>query len=283
LTTVVAQCAAEELGLAIDRVRVLLSDTDLTPDGGPTTASRQTYVTGNAVRLAAQRMRERLSAVVAERWDVPPESIRFEGNVVRCSKDVCGKADQAQHEAAFEDAVSWLIAEGRDPRMVYHYHAPATLPLGQGGDMHFAFGYSAQAALVSVAEETGEVRVLRIVAACDAGRAINPQSVLGQIEGALVMGIGTVLTEDYRVQGGIPQTLHWRDYGVPMVDRMPQMDVHIVEHPTADGPYGAKGIGELPSIPTAPAVANAIYRAVGARAFALPIRAEDVKALCDDN
>ena len=282
LTTVVAQCAAEELGLTIDRVRVLLSDTDLTPDGGPTTASRQTYVTGNAVRLAARGMRERLCAVVAERWDVPPDSILFEENVVRSTAGISGDVAEEPREAAFEDAVSWLIAEGRDTRLTYLYHAPATLPLGQGGDMHFAFGYSAQAALVAVEEETGEVRVLRIVAACDAGRAINPQSVLGQIEGALVMGIGTALTEDYKVQDGIPQTLHWRDYGVPMVDRMPQMDVHIVEHPTADGPYGAKGIGELPSIPTAPAIANAIYNAVGARAFALPIRAEDVRSLVGD-
>jgi len=281
LTTVVAQCVAEELGLTMDRVRVLLSDTDLTPDGGPTTASRQTYVTGNAVRLAAQGMRERLSAVVAERWDVPLDSILFEGNVIRCSPGGRGGTAHGQYEATFGDAVKWLIAEGRDPRLAHRYHAPATLPLGQGGDMHFAFGYSAQAALVAVEEATGEVRVLHIVAACDAGRAINPQAVLGQIEGALVMGIGTALTEEYRVEDGIPQTLHWRDYGVPMVDRMPQMDVHIVEHPTAEGPYGAKGIGELPSVPTAPAIANAIYSAVGARVFALPIRAEDVRALCD--
>jgi xanthine dehydrogenase molybdenum-binding subunit len=142
--------------------------------------------------------------------------------------------------------------------------------------MHFAFGYSAQAAQVAVDEQTGEVRVLRIVAACDAGRAINPRAVLGQIEGGLVMGIGTALTEAYRLENGIPQTLHWREYGVPLVDRMPEMDVHIVEHPTSDGPYGAKGIGELPSIPTAPAICNAIYGAVGVRVYELPVRPEDL-------
>jgi xanthine dehydrogenase molybdenum-binding subunit len=262
LTTVVAQCVAEELGLPLERVRVLLSDTDLTPDGGPTTASRQTYVTGNAARLAARGMRQRLSAVVAERWDVPPATIRFEGGELRAG----------EHAAAMGKAVEWLREEGRDTRLRYRYRAPETLPLGQGGDMHFAFGYSAQAAQVAVDQQSGEVQVLRIVAACDAGRAINPRALLGQIEGGLVMGIGTALTEEYRIENGVPQTLRWADYGVPLVRHVPEMDLRIVEHPTSDGPYGAKGIGELPSIPTAPAICNAIYNAVGVRVQRLPVQ-----------
>jgi CO/xanthine dehydrogenase Mo-binding subunit len=87
-----------------------------------------------------------------------------------------------------------------------------------------------------------------------------------------VMGIGTALTEEYRIENGVPQTLRWADYGVPLVRHMPEMDLHIVEHPTSDGPYGAKGVGELPSIPTAPAICNAIYNAVGVRAQRLPVR-----------
>lgn len=267
LTTVLAQCTAEELGLPIDRVRVLLSDTDRTPDGGPTTASRQTYITGNAARLAARSMRQRLAAVAAERWDVPPDTIRFEDGVLRAG-------DRA---ASLGQVVAWLQDEGREPRLTYRYHAPATRPLGQGGDMHFAFGYSAQAAQVAVDARTGEVKVLRIVAACDAGRAINPQALRGQIEGGLVMGIGTALTEAYRVVDGVPQTRRWADYGVPTMRHMPQMDLHIVEHPTADGPYGAKGVGELPAIPTAPAICNAIYNAVGVRAFELPVKLEGLE------
>jgi xanthine dehydrogenase molybdenum-binding subunit len=267
LTTVVAQCTAEELGLPIGRVRVLLSDTDLTPDGGPTTASRQTYITGNAARLAARGMRQRLAAVAAERWDVPPDTIRFEDGEVRAGG----------HLAAMGTVVAWLQEEGRHPRLVHRYRAPSTRPLGQGGDMHFAFGYSAQAAQVAVDERTGEVQVLRIVAACDAGRAINPQALLGQIEGGLVMGIGTALTEAYRVVDGVPLTRRWADYGVPLIRHMPQMDVRIVEHPTADGPYGAKGVGELPAIPTAPAICNAIHNAVGVRVQGLPVEPEDVR------
>jgi CO/xanthine dehydrogenase Mo-binding subunit/aerobic-type carbon monoxide dehydrogenase small subunit (CoxS/CutS family) len=290
LQTVLAQCVAEELGLPYERVRVLLSDTDRCPDGGPTTASRQTYITGNAARLAARAMRQRLSGVVAERWDVPPGEIGFEGGMVEHRpppgppREAQGgslgspsvRTERAEGEplltVSFAQAVQWLIEEGREPRLAYRYHAPATRPLGQGGDMHFAFGYSAQAAQVAVEEETGAVRVLRIVAACDAGRAINPQGVLGQIEGGLVMGIGTALNEAYRIEEGIPLTRRWRDYKVPLIGQMPEMEVYIVEHPTSEGPYGAKGIGELPAIPTAPAICNAIYNAVGVRVQELPVK-----------
>jgi CO/xanthine dehydrogenase Mo-binding subunit len=115
------------------------------------------------------------------------------------------------------------------------------------------------------------VRVLRVVAACDAGRAINPIGVLGQIEGGVVMGIGTALTEAYRIEEGVPRTRRWHDYQIPRFEQAPQIVAHIFEHPTAEGPYGAKGIGELPSIPVAPAVCNAIYNAVGVRVAILPV------------
>ena len=266
LTTVLAQIAAEVFGLPFERVRVLLSDTDLTPDGGPTTASRQTFVTGNAARMAAEGMRERLSFVAAEHWDVPPESIRFEEGELRTEG----------HSIPFAQAVEWLIEEGREPRLRYRYSAPETKPLGEGGDMHFAFGFSAQAAQVAVDEETGKVQVLRIVAAADGGRALNPQAFLGQIEGGIVMGIGTALTEEFKLEDGIPQTRRWKDYKTPLMGDMPEMTVHLVEHPTSTGPYGAKGVGELPSIPTAPAICNAIHNAVGVRIQRLPVKPEEL-------
>jgi CO/xanthine dehydrogenase Mo-binding subunit len=245
----------------------LLSDTGLTPDGGPTTASRQTFVTGNAARLAARDMRDRLAAVAAERWDIEPGAISFRGGVLRAGG----------HEAPLSTVVAWLQEEGHETRLTARYHAPQTQPLGQGGDMHFAFSYGVQAAQVAVDPSSGEVRVLRIVAACDAGRAINPQALLGQIEGGLMMGLGTTLTEEYQVEAGIPRTLRWADYPVPLVGLLPELDLHIVEDVTPDGPYGAKGIGELPSIPTAPAICNAIYNAVGVRVQKLPVRPEDIK------
>jgi xanthine dehydrogenase molybdenum-binding subunit len=142
--------------------------------------------------------------------------------------------------------------------------------------MHFAFSYGVQAAQVAVNTRTGQVTVLRMAAACDAGQAVNPQALLGQIEGGLVMGIGTALTEEYQIEDGIPRTLRWADYKTPLIDQMPEMDVHIVEHPVSSGPYGAKGIGELPSIPTAPAICNAIYNAVGVRVQRLPVKPEEL-------
>ena len=265
LTTVLAQIAAEVFGLKFEQVSVLLSDTDLTPDGGPTTASRQTFVTGNAGRLAAEGMRERLSLVAAEHWDVPPERIRFEE----------GQLWAEGQSVPFAEAVAWLIEEGREPRLRYRYHAPETRPLGEGGDMHFAFGYSAQAAQVAVDEETGKVHVLRIVAAADGGRALNPQAMLGQVEGGIVMGIGTALTEEFKLEEGIPQTRRWKDYKTPQLGDMPEMAIHLVEHPTSTGPFGAKGVGELPSIPTAPAICNAIFDATGVRVYALPAKARE--------
>jgi selenium-dependent xanthine dehydrogenase len=267
LTTVLAQIAAEVLGLPFERVGVLLSDTDLTLDGGATTASRQTFVTGNAARYAAEGMRERLARVAAEQWDLPPEAIRFEE----------GKLRAGEQAALFGQAVQWLIDEGHEPRMHYLYHAPETQPLGEGGDMHFAFGFGVQAAQVAVDPESGKVQVLRVVAAADGGRALNPLAFRGQIEGGIVMGIGTGLTEEYVLEDGIPQTQRWKDYRTPLMGDMPEMHVHLAEHPTSTGPYGAKGIGELPSIPTAPAICNAIYEAAGLRVYRLPAKAEEIR------
>lgn len=266
LTTILAQIGAEELGLPVERVRVLLSDTDLTPNGGPTTASRQTFITGNAARLAALGMRDQLVRVAAEQWDVSPEAIWFRD----------GELGADERRASLPEAVGWLMAEGREPRLTYHYHAPRTQALGTGGDMHFAFGFAAQAAEVAVDPATGEVRVLRVVAAADGGRAINPQSFRGQVEGGVVMGLGTALTEEYKVEGGIPITQRWKDYKVPAIDDTPEIEVELVEHPTSTGPYGAKGVGELPTIPVAPAICNAIFNATGVRVTRLPVKAEDL-------
>ena len=271
LTTVVAQVTAEELGLPFERVRVLLSDTDLTPDGGPTTASRQTYVTGNAARLAARCMRERLAAVAAERWDLSPELITFaDGNVQ------ANRPDGSPVCVSLGQVVQWLASEGRETRLTYTYHAPETRPLGEGGDMHVAFGFAMLAAQVAVDPASGKATVLRMVAASDGGRALNPRALLGQIEGGLVMGIGTALTEEYRIEQGVPQTRRWSDYNVPLIGQVPEMHLHLFEHLTANGPYGAKGVGELPSIPAAPAICNAIYNAVGVRVFRLPVDSDQL-------
>jgi xanthine dehydrogenase molybdenum-binding subunit len=291
LIGVLAACTAEELGVPFDRVNVLVMDTDLTPDGGPTTASRQTYVSGNAARLAARTMRRQLQGVLAEKYDVPPEVITFHeglayvddarladvqggngsnGTSARQNNGTNGSAGGTR-TMTFADAVQALIDEGREPKLRYEYWAPKTQPLGTGGDMHFAFSYAVHAALVSVDMETGEVAVEKVVTAHDVGRAINPLSLSGQIEGGIVMGLGNALTEHYIEDNGVPWTQHLGHYKMPSIKMTPDMENHIVEHATADGPYGAKGVGEISSIPISPAISNAIYNAVGIRCMALPI------------
>ena len=230
LPAVLAACAAEELGIPTERVSVLLGDTDFCPDGGPTTASRQSYVSGNAARLAAK--------------------------------------DVARQLAATESATR-IKAQ-------YEYWAPKTKPLGTGGDMHVAFSFCAQAALCEIDMRSGEVAVRKIVAAHDVGRALNPLTLEGQIEGGIVMCIGYTLTEHYIQEDGVPWTNVMARYKAPSITHAPKIISHIVEHKTAAGPFGAKGVGELPSIPTSPAITNAIYRATGVRVRSLPVDQDEL-------
>ena len=230
LPAVLAACAAEELGIPTEYVNVLLGDTDHCPDGGPTTASRQSYVSGNAARLAAKDVARQLAAAES------------------------GTRIKAQYE----------------------YWAPKTKPLGAGGDMHVAFGFCAQAALCEIDMRSGEVTVRKVVAAHDVGRALNPLTLEGQIEGGIVMCIGYTLTEHYIQEDGVPWTNVMARYKAPNITHAPKIVSHIVEHKTAAGPFGAKGVGELPSIPTSSAITNAIYRATGVRVRSLPVDQDEL-------
>ena len=148
--------------------------------------------------------------------------------------------------------------------------------------MHFAFSFAAQAVEVEVNTQTGEVQVLRAIAANDVGRALNPLGLQGQVEGGVVMGIGHALTEEFIVEGGVPFTDRLARYRVPNITQVPEITSIVVEHPTTDGPYGAKGVGEIVSIPTIPAIANAVYNAVVVRIDRLPVDQELIsEELCE--
>ena len=261
LVAVLQMIAAEELTVPIDRVRVLLSDTDLTPDGGPTTASRQTYVTGNAVRHAADVVKQAVATTLAEHYDVPPAQIEFHE----------GLAQVNGHRVTLGEAATIMKEEGHDARATYEYWAPSTQALGTGGDMHFAFSFAAQGAEVEVDLDTGEVEVLRVIAANDVGKVINPLGFLGQIEGGVMMGIGNAITEEFIVEQGMVITDRLARYRMPGIMHAPEIISIPVEHPTADGPYGAKGVGEISSIPTTPAITNAVYHVCGVRIKSLPV------------
>ena len=264
LVTVMRTIVAEEMAVSPSQVRVLVMDTDLAPNGGPTTASRQTFVTGNASRYAAQTLRDQITAVMSEKYDVRPEQIRFMDGIVHVNG----------HSLTYAEIYKEMTAVGQQPRVRYMYEAPKTQPLGTGGDMHFAFSFGVQAAEVEVNKLTGEVRVLRVISANDVGMAVNPLGLQGQIEGGVMMGLGNALTEEFIVENGYVVTDHLARYRIPGIMLTPEITSIIVEHPVEAGPYGAKGVGEICSIPTTPAITNAIYNAVGVRVDKLPVDQE---------
>lgn len=264
LVTVLQLIAAEELGAKLENVRVYLSDTDKTPDGGPTTASRQTYVTGNAVKGAAKAMREAITSVLTEHFDMAPEHVKF----------IEGLAQVGDRSLTFGEVASIMQSEGKILTASYEYWAPTTQPLGEVGDMHFVFSYATQAAEVEVNTLTGEVDVLRIISANDVGTAINPLGLQGQVEGGVVMGMGHAISEKFMVKDGYVITDRLAKYRIPSIVQTPEITSIVVEHPAAEGPFGAKGVGEIVSIPTAPAITNAIYNATGVRLRELPVDQE---------
>ncbi len=271
LPAVLAACATEELGIPLRHVNVLLGDTDYCPDGGPTTASRQTFVSGNAARLAAGAVVQKLTPTAAELLACEPADVLFDQGIFT----------QAQAEAggqtkSLAEVVRRAAEAGTQARASYEYWAPKTQPLGTGGDMHFAFGFCAQAVLCEVEMGTGKVHVRKVIAAHDVGRAINPLTLEGQIEGGIVMCMGYALTEHFIQEQAEPWSTVMSRYKMPSIKHTPEIISHIVEDATSTGPYGAKGVGELPSIPTSAAITNAIYRATGVRVMSLPVDQDEL-------
>ena len=262
LVTVLQMVTAEELSLPIDQVRVYLSDTDLTPDGGPTTGSRQTYISGNAAKFAARTLKNAMLSTLSEKFNQPPEKITFDKGVIQSNGQ----------KMTFAEVGQIMREEGREPKLVYDYKSPKTTPLGEAGDKHFAYSFAAQAVEVEVNLETGEVSVTKAVGATDVGKAINPLGLQGQVEGGLIMGIGHALTEEFIVEDGQVFTDYLSRYRMPSIHHVPnEIKVIIVEDPTADGPYGGKGVGEISTMPVPPAIVNGVYNACGVRFHTIPI------------
>ncbi len=280
--TVMAQIAAQTLGVPFDRIRVHVGDTAHDPSGWMTTASRQTFVTGNAVYRAAMGLRAGLCAAVGEWFGLPAEEIELINGVFRLK-------DGGEALVDLNELASRATEQGKTLEHEVFYVAPQTYPVPEWispepeGDpatsrLHFAYSFGAQAAIVLVDEHTNQVEVLKVVAANDVGEPINPQGIKGQIEGGILMGLGYALREEFRLEAGRPVTTRYAQLGLPGIAHMPAMEAISVLDPHPEGPYGAKGMGELPMSPTAAAIANAIYSAVGARVFSLPITPEKIAA-----
>jgi CO/xanthine dehydrogenase Mo-binding subunit/aerobic-type carbon monoxide dehydrogenase small subunit (CoxS/CutS family) len=262
--TVITQIAADAVGLPLAMIDLVAPDTDLTPDCGKTSASRQTFVTGKAAEragLALRRLLLRLAnAGEAARLDLGPGRLRVtEGGLLR-DVDLHGLPRDAHGyvlcaEESFDPPTSPLDAKGQ-------------------GMPYAVYGYGAHLAEIEVDMRFGTVKVLRIVAAHDVGRAINPVLVEGQIEGGVAQGIGMALMEEFTPGRG--ENLH--DYLIPTIGDVPPIESILVECASSAGPFGAKGIGEQALIPTAPAILNAIHHATGARLTRTPATPDRVLA-----
>ncbi|MGZ4132443.1 MAG: xanthine dehydrogenase family protein molybdopterin-binding subunit, partial [Actinomycetota bacterium] len=248
--TAMTQICADALGVAISDVAVVGADTDTTPDAGKSSASRQTFVSGNATYLAATGLRASLLALAGASDDAALER-----------RDATLLAHDRGRVRALDLAALPVDADG----LVAVHEAtfdPPTTPLDEDGQgaPYAMFGYGAHLAEVEVDTELGTVRVVRITAAHDVGRAVNPTLVEGQIEGGVAQGIGFALMEEY--VPGHSENLH--DYLIPTIGDVPEIVSILVESNDPLGPYGAKGIGEHALVPTAPAILNAIRHAIGA-------------------
>ncbi|MBC7153755.1 MAG: molybdopterin-dependent oxidoreductase [Rhodobacteraceae bacterium] len=262
--TVITQIFAQAFGVPVDQVMRLGGDTDITPDAGKTSASRQTFVSGNAARLSGAALRRAVLQMTNA-----PEDARITlggGEVVVSEGDKAHKVDLSRLPVDAEGYV--LRAE--------ETYDPPTKPLNADGQgvPYAQFGYAAHLVVVEVDTALGHVRPLQFTAAHDVGRAINPLLVEGQVQGGIAQGLGMALMEEFLP--GRTENLH--DYLIPTIGDIPPIETLIVEEADAHGPYGAKGLGEHVLIPTAPAILNAIKHATGVRIRDVPATPSRVRA-----
>ena len=264
------QIAAEVLGVSLSRISVHVSDSALTPLAGTTTASRQLYMSGNAVLKTARELRAPLLGVAATMLGADVDAIDMEED---------GVVTHDGRALPMTDVLRECARTGVPRSHLGVYHAPAGEPvdLAKGSGKVFPdYTFGAHAAEVEVDTETGVVRVLRYAAAHDVGRAINPQSVEGQIEGGAVQGLGYGLMEEVVLEDGINLTTSFSTYLIPTAVDVPDVRALVIESGEGLGPFNARGIGEPPIGPPAAALANAIEDATGVRITRLPITAERV-------
>ncbi|QND61276.1 molybdopterin-dependent oxidoreductase [Mesorhizobium huakuii] len=262
--TVITQICADALGLPLERFRLKSADTAISPDAGKTSASRQTFVTGKAAEKAGRALREKILrfANVSEK-----ASLQLDGAAIVIRE---GEATRRIDLATLDVDADGFVFRAEET------YDPPTLPLdakGQGKP-YAVYGYGAQIAELEVDLKLGTVKLIKITAAHDVGRAINPLLVEGQIEGGIAQGIGMALMEEYIP--GRTENLH--DYLIPTIGDVPPIETILVEVPDPEGPFGAKGLGEHVLIPTAPAILNAIRHATGVLVTKVPATPTRIRA-----
>ncbi|MFC1522316.1 xanthine dehydrogenase family protein molybdopterin-binding subunit [Elusimicrobiota bacterium] len=280
--TVLAQIAAEMLNAPYENIHVMDVDTTRTPDSGPTVASRTTLMSGNAIVDACKLLRERIFKTASSALASPlrGEAARRAGGGDKENAVLAynGKFKKGKKTVSFPDVIKECYAKRIKMAEEGWYCAPPTsfdMKTGHG-NAYATYAYSANVAEVSVDTQTGEVKVDKITSAHDVGRAVNPNTLEGQVEGGVVQGLGYALTENLTVTNGKIENPDFADYVLPSINDIPQIKTIILEHAYSKGPYGAKGIAESPLIGPPPAITNAIYNACGVRVRSLPALPEKI-------
>jgi CO/xanthine dehydrogenase Mo-binding subunit len=268
-STALAQIAAQELGVPLEAVDITLGDTALTPDANLTCASRQTYYSGNAIQRAAAKLKQAILKVACQVLEVEREDIVFRDGYICSISEPTRRIDLSEMASFFQSQGLPLRYKGS-----YDFVGTDLDPETGEGIPYATYTYGTQMAEVEVNEVTGEVKVLRVIAAHDVGKAIHPLGVQGQMEGGITMGLGFALKEEF-VPG---ETGGFTEYRIPTALDTPEIVTWIIEIPEPTGPFGAKGAGEQTLVPTAPAILNAIADATGVRIFGLPATADRVLA-----
>lgn len=272
--TTLTMIAAETLGIKPEQIRLITSDTDATLPCMGTFGSRVTFCAGNAVVQASQALKEKILTRASKILDTAPDNLDLKDSIVFVSgaadKAVpfsqIGAASYAQNQEVLTGIGYYdgpEIAPDFDPKSYYAYPGPA-------------MSFATHLAEVEVDPETGRVELINFYAAHDSGKIINPLMAEGQIEGGAVMGFGWALTEDFKLDNGKMLNPNFHDYKIFSIKDIPVIDPILIETTDPNGPFGAKGLGECAMVPTAPAILNAIYNAIGVRICDMPATPEKI-------
>ena len=274
--TVITQIAAEVLKVKPEIIRIIPGDTHLTKNSGSTSATRQTFFTGNAVKEASEGLLSNIYHYSSLNFITNHVDLRIEDGYIF-------RKDNPDNRLSYWELAKKIAEKGEtlkaEASFFPHTDKP-DLKTGQGEKLYVAYTFVTQIVDVEVDTDTGVVEVLNVYTAADIGKAINPQNAEGQIEGGTVQGIGMALMEEQVIKEGITLNPNLTGYLIPTSMDTPRFVTRLVENEDSEGPFGAKGIGEPATIATTPAIANAIYDAIGVRIYHLPITPEKIlKAL----
>jgi CO/xanthine dehydrogenase Mo-binding subunit len=263
LVTVEQQIARTELG--VQRVILHAKDTAV-GSAGSSSASRQTYVTGGAVKAACEQVRARVLAIAASRTGHAAAGLRLEGGkVIGDSGAVVGDLAGLIGDEVVEETVEW-----------HHRPTESVDPETGQGFAHVQYAFAAHRAVVDVDTELGLIKVVALDCAQDVGKAINPQAVIGQIQGGSAQGMGLAVMEEIQTKNGQIKNPSFTDYLIPTILDMPPMRIEVLEYPDPHAPYGLRGVGEPPTISSGPAIVAAIRAATGLALRRVPVRPEHI-------